>query len=158
MVNFNKCILLSILLFFIGNCFKNNKNEIPCQNFNLCRYTPLIEYFPHNQLENKALVKIREYLINLELDERFFYVGEIQYADELNNLYQYANYTILIELLHLKTVTYIDSVRSINKTLDEEVDEEFIEIYVPTTGNISGMDRVFYYYAKTDTLDVILIQ
>ncbi|EON78072.1 hypothetical protein ADIS_1269 [Lunatimonas lonarensis] len=42
--------------------------------------------------------------------------------------------------------------------MDEEVDEEFIEIYVPTTGNISGMDRVFYYYAKTDTLDVILIQ
>jgi len=158
MVNFIKCILLSILLFFIGNCFKNNKSEIPNRNFNFGKYPPLIEYVPQNPLEKRALVKIREYLFNLEMDERYFYVGGIQYADESKNLDQYANYTLLIELLHLKTVTYFDSVRNINQNLVEDIDEEFIEIYVPTTGNISGMDRIFYYDAETDAIDGMLIQ
>ena len=158
MVNFNKCMLLSFLLFFIGNCFKNTESEIPNRNFNFCKYPPLIEYVPQNPLERKALVNIREYLSNLELDERYFYVGGIQYTDESDNLDQYANYSILIELLHLKTVTYFDSVRNINQNLGEEFDEEFIEIYIPTTGNISGMDRIFYYDAETDSLEGILIQ
>lgn len=151
-------ILLGGLILFIGNRFKSNKSEIPWHNFSFCRYTPLIDYVPRNPLENKALEKIRAYLFNLELDERCFYVGGIQYADESEKLDQYANYTILIELLHLKTVTYFDSVRNINQNLVEEVDEEFIEIYVPTTGNISRMDRIFYYDAATDTIEGLLIQ
>lgn len=158
MGNFNKSILLSLLLLYTGNCFKNNKNEIPIRNANFCKYPPLIEYVPNNPIEKKALVRIREYLFNQELDENYFYIGGIQYADESDNLDKYANYTILIELLHLKTITYFDSVKNINQSLVEEVNEEFDEIYVPTTGNISGMDRIFYYQAETDAINGVLIQ
>nr|MBI1231543.1 hypothetical protein [Cytophagales bacterium] len=151
-------ILLGGLLFFIGHWFKSSKSEIPCHNFNFCRYTPLIDYVPQNLLEDKALAKIREYLFNLELDERCFYIGGTQYADESEKLDQYATYSILIELVHLKTVTYFDSVRNINQDLAEAGDEGFVEIYVPSTGNISGMDRIFYYDAETDAIVGLLIQ
>lgn len=119
-------------------------------------YVKLIEFKGRDSLEINVVNKIRRYLKDEKLDEKCFYIGEIGYPSNSENLGIANEYNLLIELIHWKTVTYFDSIYNINKDISEN--KELNEIYIPMTGNISGEDRYFYYYKETDVMDVMLMQ
>lgn len=156
-------MVIKILIFLsvtLSAC-NSKKNEYDSNGKDIttlhsANYVKLIEFEGRDSLEVDVFKKIREYLNDQKLDEECFYIAEIDYTTDSERSIHQNPYTVIVELIHWKTVVYFDSVTKINQDVSEN--NEFNEIYIPITGNISGEDRFFYYYVDAGIMHVVLIQ
>ena len=114
---------------------------------------PIEAYYGNDSLEMKAIQRIKEYLVENEPQVTLaeFYVDTIQGKQD----------TIVVFVRHYDY--YVERDRADKglariKRLEEQGATEIDSIYVPPTGNWSGMDRTMLYLVKKDSLIDILYQ
>lgn len=162
-------ILLGTILLFIS-CCKPAKNDLgnlgrDCMDWVMVGYQVnhinLSDFTGQTDTEKDVVIKVRKYLADKSVDIDSFYVSYVSYPDTTLscNLAYEEDYYVVIDLVHQKTLNYIDSLENMNTMLvGEYKNEEFVPIIVPPTGNISGKDRGVFYYFKRDSIGDILSQ
>ena len=153
-----KVIFLALVLL-IMSC-KSNTNSVLGLSRNV-NTEPLNEFIGDNQLEKKAVSRIKKYVDSIGLRTDEFFVGFILYPDSTkDNTSIVGSFSVALDLSHLKSIDYLDSLSEVNEELSEKHKREEcgVPIIPPPTGNISGMDRTIYYYSKGDSVVDFLSQ
>lgn len=151
-------IVFLVLVLSIMSC-KSNTNSVLGVSRNV-NTEPLNEFIGDNQLEKKAVSRIKKHFDSIGLRTDEFFVWLIFYPDSTkDNTLIVDSFSVALGLSHLKTINYLDSLSEVNKELSEKhKGEEWVPIIPPPTGNISGMDRTIYYYSKEDSVVDFLSQ
>ena len=138
---------------------KSNVNSVLGVSRNV-NTEPLNEFIGDNQLEKKAVSRIKKYFDSIGLRTDDFFVGFILYPDSTkDNTSIVGSFSVALYLSHLESVNYLDSLSEVNKELSaKHKGEKWVPIIPPPTGNISGMDRTIYYYSKGDSIVDFLSQ
>ena len=151
-------LVFLVLVLSIMSC-KSNTNSVLGVSRNI-NTEPLNEFIGDNQLEKKAVSRIKKYFDSIGLRTDEFFVGFILYPNSTkDNTSIVGSFSVALDLSHLKSINYLDSLSEVNKELSEKhKGEEWIPIIPPPTGNISGIDRTIYYYSKGDSVVDFLSQ
>lgn len=143
---------------FIFSCEKKRNVDLSGNKFS--PPIPIEELTARNELENKAFLKINQFLTDNSLDS--FFVVSIVFPDknqlEVKDVADAVEF-IGLEIVHATTVIYWDSLERQNKHLQKQSqDKEWPLIIPPITGNVSGKDRTIFYYFKNDSIIDLLQQ
>jgi hypothetical protein len=119
---------------------------------------PIEKLIARNEFEQKAFSKINQYLITNSLDS--FLVVAIIFPDTGQLEAKSLDIEFIgLEIIHVATLVYWDSLDTQNKRLQEQSeDKEWPLVIPPITGNVSGKDRNIYYYFRNDSIVDVLSQ